>query len=100
LILAKASMLHTQAPAFYRFKIGDFEATITTDGQLALGYPHKNYLELSTTEINKQLTDNFQPLDNAILEQNAHVVNAGDKLIYSIPAWERASLWTGLGKAL
>ena len=35
--LAKAPMLGTQAPAFYRFKIGDFEATIATDGGLPLG---------------------------------------------------------------
>ena len=31
--------------------------------------------------MDKQLTDNFQPLDNSILEQNALVVNTGDKLI-------------------
>jgi hypothetical protein len=79
--LAKAPMLNTQAPAFYRFKIGDFEATIATDGQLPLGDPHKNYLGLSAPEMDKQLTDNFQPLDNSILEQNALVVNTGDKLI-------------------
>ena len=79
--LAKAPMLNTQAPAFYRFKIGDFQATIATDGQLPLGDPHKNYLGLSTAEMDKQLTDNFQPLDNSILEQNALIVNTGDKLI-------------------
>jgi ribonuclease BN (tRNA processing enzyme) len=79
--LAKAPMLNTQAPAFYRFKIGDFEATIATDGQLNIGDPHKNYLGLSTAETDKQLTDNFQPLDSSILEQNALVVNTGDKLI-------------------
>ena len=46
-VLAKAPMLGTQAPAFYRFKIGDFEATIATDGGLPLGDPHKNYIGLS-----------------------------------------------------
>jgi hypothetical protein len=34
-----------------------------------------------TAEMDKQLSDNFQPLDNSILEQNALVVNTGDKLI-------------------
>jgi len=29
----------------------------------------------------KQLTDNFLPLDNALLEQNALVVNTGDRLV-------------------
>src|SRR5262245_45102822 len=31
--------------------------------------------------MDKQLTDNFLPLANAVLEQNALVVNTGDKLI-------------------
>jgi glyoxylase-like metal-dependent hydrolase (beta-lactamase superfamily II) len=79
--LAKAPMLNTQAPAFYRFKIGDFEATIASDGQLPLGDPHQIYLGLAPAEMDKQLTDNFQPLDNSILEQNALIVNTGDKLI-------------------
>jgi hypothetical protein len=39
--LAKAPMLNTQAPYFYRFRVGDFEATIASDGQLSLGDPHK-----------------------------------------------------------
>src|SRR6516165_1865693 len=80
-VLAKAPKLNTQAPPFYRFKIGDFEGTIVTDGPLPLGDPHKNFLGLSEAEMDKQLTDNFLPLSNAVLEQNALVVNTGDKLI-------------------
>jgi hypothetical protein len=79
--LAKAPMLGTQAPAFYRFKIGDFEATIATDGGLPLGDPHKNYIGLSPEETDRQLSQNFLPTDNTILEQNALIVNTGDKLI-------------------
>src|SRR2546430_12325598 len=29
----------------------------------------------------KQLTDNFLPLENVVLEQNALVINTGDKLV-------------------
>ena len=43
----KAPMLNTPAPSFYRFKIGNVEATIATDGALPLGDPHKNYIGLS-----------------------------------------------------
>ena len=32
-------------------------------------------------EIDKQLTDNFLPLENAVLEQNALVLNTGDRLV-------------------
>ena len=80
-VLAKAPMLGTQAPAFYRFKIGDFEATIATDGALPLGDPHKNYIGLSPEETDRQLSQNFLPTDNTVLEQNALIVNTGDKLI-------------------
>jgi len=78
---AKAPMLGTQAPYFYRFKLGNAEATIVSDGPLPLGDPHKNFLGLSPAEMDKQLTDNFLPLDNALLEQNALVVNTGDRLV-------------------
>ena len=74
-------MLGTQAPYFYRFKLGNAEATIVSDGPLPLGDPHKNFLGLTTAEMDKQLTDNFLPLDNAVLEQNALVVNTGDRLV-------------------
>ena len=78
---AKAPMLNTQAPYFYRFKLGNFEATIVTDGTLPLGDPEDNFVGLTKPEMEKQLTDNFLPLDNAVLEQNALVVNTGDKLV-------------------
>jgi glyoxylase-like metal-dependent hydrolase (beta-lactamase superfamily II) len=79
--LAKAPMLGTQAPYFYRFKLGSAEATIVSDGPLPLGDPHKNFLGLSNAEMDKQLTDNFLPLENAVLEQNALVLNTGDRLV-------------------
>src|ERR1051325_8988441 len=68
--LAKAPMLGTQAPYFYRFKLGNAEATIVSDGPLPLGKPRENYLGLTAAEIDKQLSDNFLPLDDTVLEQN------------------------------
>jgi glyoxylase-like metal-dependent hydrolase (beta-lactamase superfamily II) len=79
--LARAPMLGTQAPSFYRFKLGTAEATIVSDGILPLGDPHANFLGLTPEEMDKQLRDNFLPNDNAVLEQNALVLNTGDKLI-------------------
>src|SRR6478609_4836553 len=78
---AKAPKLDSQAPPFYRFNIGAFQATIVSDGPLPLGDPHKNFLGLTPAEMDKQLTENFLPLDNALLEQNALVVNTGDRLV-------------------
>ena len=78
---AKAPMLNTQAPHFYRFKLGNFEGTIVSDGTLPLGKPEDNFVGLTKPEMGKQLTDNFLPLENAVLEQNALVINAGDRLV-------------------
>ena len=78
---AKAPMLSTQAPYFYRLKVGGFEATIVSDGTLPLGDPVPNFKGLSKEEMERQLSSNFLPLNNAILEQNALIVNTGDKLV-------------------
>jgi len=79
--LAKGPMLGGQAPYFYRFKLGSAEATIVSDGPLPLGDPHKNFNGLSTADMDKQLTDNFLPLENAVLEQNILVLNTGDRMV-------------------
>jgi glyoxylase-like metal-dependent hydrolase (beta-lactamase superfamily II) len=78
---AKAPMLGTQAPYFYRFKLGSAEATIVSDGPLPLGDPHKNYIGLTAAETDKQLTDHFLRLDDTVLEQNILVLNTGDRMV-------------------
>jgi glyoxylase-like metal-dependent hydrolase (beta-lactamase superfamily II) len=79
--LAKAPMLGTQAPYWYRFKLGDFEGTVVSDGILPLGKPDENFLGLSKEEIAQQLRENFLPVDSAILEQNALILNTGNQLV-------------------
>jgi glyoxylase-like metal-dependent hydrolase (beta-lactamase superfamily II) len=79
--LAKAPPLNTQAPYFYRFRIGAFEATVVSDGALPLGEPSGGFLGTSKEELGKMLTEHFLPPDNVVLEQNALVVNTGDKLV-------------------
>jgi glyoxylase-like metal-dependent hydrolase (beta-lactamase superfamily II) len=78
---AKAPPTNTQAPYFYRFKLGDFEATIVSDGTLPLGKPEDNFVGLSKGQMESQLRTNYLPLENAVLEQNAIVVNTGDRLV-------------------
>jgi glyoxylase-like metal-dependent hydrolase (beta-lactamase superfamily II) len=78
---AKAPLLGTQAPYFYRFKLGNAEATVVSDGPLPLGDPTQAFLGLSKEEIARQLSGNFLPLENAVLEQNALIVNTGSHLV-------------------
>jgi glyoxylase-like metal-dependent hydrolase (beta-lactamase superfamily II) len=79
--LAKAPMLNTPAPYFYRFKLGDAEATIVSDGTLPLGDPHASFSGLAPAELDQQLTENFLPVKDAVLEQNVLVLNTGDRVI-------------------
>ena len=78
---AKAPMLGTQAPYFYRFKFGNAEATIVSDGPLPLGDPSTAFLGLTKDEIARQLSSNYLPLENAVLEQNALIVNTGNQVV-------------------
>lgn len=70
-----------QVPYYYRFKLGDAAATVVSDGILPLGDPAGSFLGLSKDEINQQLSDNFLPTDNIVLEQNILVINVGGKTV-------------------
>ena len=78
--IAKAPMLNTQAPPFYRFKLGSIEATVVSDGPLSIGDPVRTFRGPTPQEIGKMMTDHFLPTDNVVLDQNALVINTGDKL--------------------
>jgi glyoxylase-like metal-dependent hydrolase (beta-lactamase superfamily II) len=78
---AKVPFAVTQVPYYYRFPIGKFQATVISDGPLPLGDPKDAFKGIPPDELKKALTDNFLPTDNAVLEQNAIVINTGDKMV-------------------
>jgi len=78
--LAKAPLLNKQAPAFYRFKVGSIEATVVSDGPLATGPVEKTFFGPSADELKKMMADRFVAADNVVLDQNALVINTGDRL--------------------
>ena len=78
---ARAPFAADQAPYFYRFKHGNMQATVVSDGVLPLGEPSAAFLGTSKEEVNKLLTDNFLPTSNAVLEQNILVLNTGDRMV-------------------
>ncbi|MGB3271659.1 MAG: MBL fold metallo-hydrolase [Xanthobacteraceae bacterium] len=79
--LAKAPLAKTQAPYWYRSKLGALEITIVSDGPLPLGPPGGSFLGVEPASVDKMLTDNFLRTDNVVLEQNVLVVNSGDRVI-------------------
>lgn len=78
--VAAASALN-QAPYFYRFRIGDLLGTVVSDGILPLGEPTGAFNGPSNEELRAMLTRNFLSTENAILEQNIIVIDAGDQRI-------------------
>ncbi len=78
---AKAPLLGTQAPYYYRFKLGSAQVSVVSDGPLPLGDPSGAFLGATKEEIAKMLSDNYLPTDNVVLEQNSPVVNIGGKLV-------------------
>jgi len=76
---AKAPLLKTQAPAFYRFNVGGFEATVVSDG-LIVGVPKTIFVGPAAANVEKMMTDLFLPPDKLAMDQNALVINTGDKV--------------------
>ena len=79
---AKAPLTNTQAPAFYRFKLGAIEATVVSDGPIGpLGEPSATFIGAPKEEIGNILADNFLVTDAMVFEQNALAVNTGERLV-------------------
>ena len=78
---AAAPFASTQAPAWHRFRLSDFEGTVISDGPLALGAPAGAFKGAPEEELKQLLTDNFLPTDNVVLRQNALVLNTGRQLL-------------------
>jgi glyoxylase-like metal-dependent hydrolase (beta-lactamase superfamily II) len=67
---AKAPMMTGQAPAFYRFKVGAFEAIAVSDGPLQLGPPSADvFIGMSMEDMTRKL------------DQNALVINTGNTVV-------------------
>ena len=78
---AKAPLLKTQVPYFYRFNHGKMQVTMVSDGPVPLGEASGAFLGTSKDELNKLLTDNFLSPANVVLDQNSPVVNTGTHLV-------------------
>ena len=78
---AKAPVLGTSAPAYYRFKLGSLEATVISDGPLNFPDSGKIFRGAPEAEIKKMLVEDFLPADEVVMDQNILIINTGDKLV-------------------
>lgn len=94
---AKAPFQTSQAPGFYRLRLGRFEVTALSDGTVPLPLPE---LYTNTTEAHAQsaLAAAFLGTPTQV-SVNAFLVNMGDRLVL-IDAGTGAYLGPGLGKLI
>ena len=77
--LAAGPMVKSQAPAFYRLMVGDFEVTALSDGTVKL--PVKDLLtNTSPAKVGAALKRSFLP-DMVETSVNAYLINTGTKLV-------------------
>jgi glyoxylase-like metal-dependent hydrolase (beta-lactamase superfamily II) len=78
---AKEAMFGNKAAAWYRFKLGDFEATVVSDGTLNIGPVAALYPKTPKEAVEGVLTNQFQSPAAVIVQENCLVLNTGDKLV-------------------
>jgi glyoxylase-like metal-dependent hydrolase (beta-lactamase superfamily II) len=76
------SIANEQVPAGYRFRVGGFECTVVSDGPLKLGtFSAELFKGLTQERIDEFVAANFLDKNDFTVDQNALVVNTGDKLV-------------------
>jgi glyoxylase-like metal-dependent hydrolase (beta-lactamase superfamily II) len=80
---AAAPMRGGQVAGWYRFKLGEFECTVVSDGALTLAPSHPTFggNVATATEVQAALRGAFLPEDRMQAELNCLVVNTGRELV-------------------
>lgn len=79
--LAKAPLAGTQAPSFFRFKIGEIEVTALHDGEGVRPLDASFVKNAPLEDVQKVLASNFLPTDKLTISFTALLVNTGSKLV-------------------
>jgi glyoxylase-like metal-dependent hydrolase (beta-lactamase superfamily II) len=78
---AAAPMLGTQAPGFYRYKLGSFEVTVVTDGKNYFKLPERFVTNMPKDAVNGALAAAHMERDMMTIPYSPIVVNTGAKLV-------------------
>ena len=78
---AAAPVTGKQAPGFYRYKVGEYEITVVTDGARSFPLPDTFVNNAKKDEVNAALEAAHLPKDTVTLVFNPIVINIGSKLI-------------------
>src|SRR5947209_3531950 len=78
---AAAPLARTQAPSFYRSKLGDFEITVVNDGARAIPLPASFVRNVPNEQVLAAAEAAYMPKGSIIAPFNPIVVNTGSKLV-------------------
>jgi glyoxylase-like metal-dependent hydrolase (beta-lactamase superfamily II) len=68
-------------PGWYRFAVGEIEATIMSDGPINIGSSEDHFPDADPEALEEVMEEAFLPVDPVIIEQNALIVQTGDRLV-------------------
>lgn len=78
---AAAPQIAKQAPGYYRYKLGDYEVTVVTDGTRPTPIPDNFVRNASRAEVNASLESFFMPTERVVFRFTPVVINTGSKLV-------------------
>ena len=78
---AAAPMADKQAPSFYRYKVGDVQVTVISDGVNTFGLTDAFVLNAKKDDVAAALEKAYMPKDKVSIQFGPLVINAGGKLI-------------------
>ncbi len=79
--LAKAPQLGGTIPGWYRFRIGEIEATIISDGLLNLGSATAQFPDAPADDVTAIMRAEFLPVEPMMLEQNCMILNINERVV-------------------
>ncbi|HEX2552239.1 MAG TPA: MBL fold metallo-hydrolase [Microvirga sp.] len=78
---AAAPPAGTQAPGYYRYKVGDFEVTAVTDGAVTSPLAENFVVNVKRAEVSAALAAAHRPAETLTVPYTPVVVNTGAKLV-------------------
>ena len=78
---AAAPIADKQAPSFYRYKVGDAQVNVISDGVNTFALPETFVLNAKKDDVNAALEKAFLPKDKVSIHFAPLVINTGGKLV-------------------
>src|SRR6202140_5890516 len=78
---AAAPVADKQAPSFYRYKLGDIQVTVVSDGRNTFALEDSFITNAKKAEVNAALEKAFLPRDMFTIYFASLVINTGGKLV-------------------